>query len=125
MTDSTPTGAEAERSASTPHSHASRESLEELGVSAEQGLNAAEAKERLEEAGPNVLARDSRGRISRILWHQLNDPLMYVLLGSGTLPGSRGASLRTQGRQALDPRRVRKRRLPHRPRAARTVTYQG
>ena len=125
MTDSTPTGAEAERSASTPHSRASWESLEELGVSAEQGLNAAEAKERLEEAGPNILARDSRGGISRILWHQLNDPLMYVLLGSGTLPGSREASLRTQGRQALDPRRVRKRRLPHRPRAARTVTYQG
>lgn len=39
----------------------------------------------MEEAGPNVLARDSRGGIPRILWRQINDPLMYVLLGSGTL----------------------------------------
>ena len=125
MTNSTPTGAEAERNASPPHSHASRESLEGLGVSAEQGLDVAEAKKRLEEAGPNVLAQDPRGGVLRIIWHQLNDPLMYVLLGSGTLPGSREASVRTQGHQALDPRHVRKRRLPHRPRAARTVAYQG
>ena len=39
----------------------------------------------MEEAGPNVLAWGSRGGIPRILWRQINDPLMYVLLGSGTL----------------------------------------
>ena len=85
MTSSIPANTEAERSASAPHSRASRESLEELGVSAEQGLDAAEAEKRLERAGPNVLARDSRGGIPRIFWRQINDPLMYVLLGSGTL----------------------------------------
>jgi magnesium-transporting ATPase (P-type) len=85
VTNSTPACAEAERNASPPHSRASWESLEELGVSAEQGLDAAEAKKRLEEAGLNVLARDPRGGVLRSLWRQLNDPLMYVLLGSGTL----------------------------------------
>ena len=85
MTNSTPASTEAEGRASAPHSRASRESLEELGVSAERGLDAAEAEKRLEEAGPNVLARDSRGGIPRILWRQINDPLMYVLLSSGTL----------------------------------------
>ena len=58
MTNSTPAGTEAKRNASAPQSSASRESLEELGVSTEQDLDAAEAEKRLEEAGPNVLARD-------------------------------------------------------------------
>ena len=66
MKNSTPTGTEAQRKAAPPHSRASRESLEELGVSAEEGLDAAEAEGRLEEAGPNALARDSRGGIPRI-----------------------------------------------------------
>ena len=85
MTNSTPASTEVERRASAPHSRAARESLEELGVSAEQGLNAAEAEKRLEETGPNVLAWGSRGGIPRILWRQINDPLMYVLLGPSTL----------------------------------------
>jgi len=42
VTNSTPVSTEAERGASAPHSRASQESLEELGVSAEQGPNAAE-----------------------------------------------------------------------------------
>jgi hypothetical protein len=83
VTNSTPTSTEAERNASTPHSHASRESLEELGVSAEQGLDTAEAKKRLEEAGPNALARDSRRGIPRLLWRQINDPLT-ALTGRGS-----------------------------------------
>jgi len=85
VTNSTPAGAEAKRGASPPHSRAARGSLEELDVSAEKGLDAAEARRRLEEAGPNVLARGSRGGALRILWRQINDPLMYVLLGSGAL----------------------------------------
>ena len=88
MTNSTPAGTAgtgAKPNAAAPHSRASREILEELGVSAERGMDAAEAERRLQEAGPNALTRDSRGGIPRILWRQLNDPLMYVLLGSGTL----------------------------------------
>ncbi len=88
MTNSTPTGAEAERSASPPHSHASRESLEGLGVSAEQDLNAAEAKKRLEEAVPNVLAQDPRGGaafpLRRVLGKCLN-PILKIT-GWGTRP---------------------------------------
>lgn len=85
VTNSTPASTKAERNAPPPHSRAARESLQELGDFVEKGLDAAEAKRRLEEAGPNVLARDSRAGIPRILWRQINDPLMYVLLGSGTL----------------------------------------
>ena len=41
----------------------------------------------MEEAGLNVLARDSRGGVLRILLRQLNDPLMYVLLVFALLDG--------------------------------------
>ena len=44
---------------------------------------------------------------------------------SGARPGRRETSLRSQGLQTLDPRRVRRLRLSYRPRAARTVTHRG
>ncbi len=52
MKNSTSTGTEAQRKAAPPHSRASWESLEVLGASAEEGLDAAEAERRLEEAAP-------------------------------------------------------------------------
>ena len=66
VASSTSADTEAKRNASPPHSRASREILDDLGVSAERGMDAAEAERRLEEAGPNALARDSRGGIPRI-----------------------------------------------------------
>lgn len=48
-------------------------------------MDAAEAKDRLQTSGPNVLQSSSRAGLLRILWRQINDPLMYILLGSGTL----------------------------------------
>ncbi len=85
MTNPTPTDTEAGRKALPPHSRTPREILEGLGVCAGQGLDAAEAKDRLEKAGPNVLQSGSRSGLLRILWRQINDPLIYILLGSGTL----------------------------------------
>ena len=44
-----------------------------------EGLTEAEAEERLEEIGPNVLAKDQRTGISRLLWHAILNPLVVLL----------------------------------------------
>jgi hypothetical protein len=46
---------------------------------------AAEAKRRLEEVGPNVLDRASGEGAWGILWRQVNDPLIWVLLASAAV----------------------------------------
>ncbi|MEW6635264.1 MAG: HAD-IC family P-type ATPase [Actinomycetota bacterium] len=61
-----------------------REALEALG-SGESGLSAAEAERRLAETGPNVLRRSGGDGPLKILLRQLNDPLIYVLLGAVAL----------------------------------------
>ena len=45
-----------------------------------EGLTTEEAAERLAEHGPNVLAKDQRAGIGRLLWHAVLNPLV-VLLG--------------------------------------------
>ncbi len=50
--------------------------------SSADGLSAAEAKKRLSEHGPNVLRRVAGDGPLRILWRQINDPLIWVLIGS-------------------------------------------
>ncbi|MGH3088610.1 MAG: cation-translocating P-type ATPase [Rubrobacteraceae bacterium] len=66
-------------------SRPARELLEEFATSVEGGLGVGEAERRLDEVGPNVLERGSRGGVIRMFLRQVNDPLMYVLLGSGAL----------------------------------------
>ena len=61
------------------------EVLEALGVSAEEGLGEAEVRERLEEFGRNVLAKGSGEGVLKLLWRQVHDPLIYVLLASAIL----------------------------------------
>ena len=61
------------------------EVLRALGTSAEEGLGAEEAKRRLEEAGPNVLDRASGEGVWKILWRQVNTPLIWVLIASSVL----------------------------------------
>ncbi|MEJ7843849.1 MAG: cation-transporting P-type ATPase, partial [Rubrobacter sp.] len=61
-------------------SRATEEVLRVLDTSAEGGLHAAEAKRRLDTVGPNVLDRVSGEGVWRILWRQVNDPLIWVLL---------------------------------------------
>ncbi len=62
-----------------------QEILAELGVSADEGLSSAEANKRLRDVGPNVLQRGSREGPLRLLWRQINNPLIYVLLGAAAL----------------------------------------
>jgi magnesium-transporting ATPase (P-type) len=66
-------------------SRPAEEVLRSLGTSAEEGLGAEEAKKRLEEVGPNVLDRASGEGALRILWRQVNTPLIWVLLASSAL----------------------------------------
>ncbi|QIN81347.1 HAD-IC family P-type ATPase [Rubrobacter tropicus] len=60
------------------------EVLRKLG-SSEEGLGVAEAEGRLAEVGPNVLQRARGDGPLKILWRQVNDPLIYVLLGAVAL----------------------------------------
>ena len=59
--------------------------VRDLGTSAEGGLDAAEAERRLREFGPNVLDRAPGEGIWKILWRQVNTPLIWVLLASSAL----------------------------------------
>lgn len=51
----------------------------------EAGLTTDEAKRRLAANGPNVLPRQSRDGSLRLLWRQVNSPLIWVLIGSALL----------------------------------------
>jgi len=53
--------------------------LAELNTS-EQGLTAAEARERLGRFGPNKLAEEERISLLKIFLHQFTSPLIYILL---------------------------------------------
>ena len=57
----------------------------DLGTTAEGGLDRAEAERRLGEFGPNVLDRVSGEGAWRILWRQINTPLIWVLIASSAL----------------------------------------
>lgn len=63
--------------------------LEMLGSSA-SGLTNAEAGERLLKFGANQIQRKSRDGIGRLLWRQINSPLIWVLIGSSTIAISIG-----------------------------------
>ena len=67
------------------HSRSQEEVLGELDTASEDGLGTAEAGERLEKFGPNVLEKSSGDGVLQLLWRQINDPLIYVLIVSGAL----------------------------------------
>ena len=67
------------------HARPWREILRELAVDKETGLGEEDARRRLEKFGPNALQRGSREGPLRLLWRQINNPLIYVLLGSAAL----------------------------------------
>ncbi|MDY7227493.1 cation-translocating P-type ATPase [Hyalangium rubrum] len=50
-----------------------------------EGLSLAEARERLARYGPNVLERESQSGPWRVLFRQINNPLIWVLLGAAAL----------------------------------------
>lgn len=62
-------------------------------ASAESGLSDAEARARLERYGPNVLPKNSGPGVLELLWRQLNNPLIYVLLGATALSLALGKTI--------------------------------
>jgi len=54
------------------------------------GLNLEEAKKRLSEYGANQLKRGSKDGVIKVLWRQINNPLIWVLIGSSTLATALG-----------------------------------
>ncbi|MDP8939219.1 MAG: HAD-IC family P-type ATPase [Actinomycetota bacterium] len=66
------------------HSLSSGTALDELETR-DDGLSAEEARKRFEQVGPNVLQRSSGDGVLKLLWRQINDPLIYVLLASSAL----------------------------------------
>jgi P-type Mg2+ transporter len=55
-----------------------------------EGLTVLEAQERLEEYGPNVLARDQRAGFGKLLWHAMLNPLVLLLAALATLSFATG-----------------------------------
>lgn len=64
------------------HACAAGQVLDALGVTRE-GLAASEAAHRLAHHGPNVLPRAKRDTPLELLWRQINNPLIWVLIGAG------------------------------------------
>lgn len=58
-----------------------------------QGLSASEAQARLERYGPNLLARRQGDTVWTLLWRQINNPLIWVLLASAALAIALGKPL--------------------------------
>lgn len=53
--------------------------------SSETGLSQDQARECLHLHGPNQISSKPQDRVFQLLWRQINNPLIWVLLGSGTL----------------------------------------
>ena len=53
--------------------------------SGQKGLSSSEAAERLQQYGTNLIVRKKQAGPLTILWRQINNPLIWVLLVSGTL----------------------------------------
>ncbi|WP_319575239.1 HAD-IC family P-type ATPase [uncultured Desulfobacter sp.] len=53
--------------------------------SSEAGLSADQATERLRIHGPNLIRKTKHDGILRLMWRQINNSLIWVLLASGTL----------------------------------------
>ncbi|MCA1759810.1 MAG: HAD-IC family P-type ATPase, partial [Bacteroidales bacterium] len=53
--------------------------------SSEKGLTSEEAKKRFQQYGPNQIKRKRKDGPLTVLWRQINNPLIWVLIGSSTL----------------------------------------
>lgn len=58
--------------------------------SSANGLNSEEVKDRLKTYGVNELKRKSKDSVLKVLWRQVNNPLIWVLIGSSTLATALG-----------------------------------
>lgn len=71
--------------ATTWHDQDSEKVLSQLSTNPEQGLDQAESARRLAENGPNVLPKSAGDTPLQIIWRQINDPLIWVLIGSSAV----------------------------------------
>src|SRR5690606_7109297 len=53
--------------------------------STKSGLSSDEAKQRYEKYGPNLIEKTKKDSIAKLLWRQINNPLIWVLIGSSLL----------------------------------------
>lgn len=56
--------------------------ISQLDASLENGLSSAEAAQRLHQNGQNILPKGGGDTPLQVLWRQINDPLVWVLIGS-------------------------------------------
>ena len=75
------------------HALEAQTALATLASSEEQGLSATDAGERLGRHGPNVLKHRPGASVVRLLWRQINSPIVYLLLGSALLAVALGKVL--------------------------------
>ncbi len=66
------------------HATESDQVINALGSSL-RGLASDEAKIRLQQYGPNQIKRKSGDGVLKLLWRQINNPLIWVLIGSSTV----------------------------------------
>jgi Ca2+-transporting ATPase len=65
------------------HATPSEDVVRRLGTDTTSGLSSAEAAKRLAEYGPNVLPKAKGDTALTLLWRQINNPLIWVLIASG------------------------------------------
>lgn len=68
----------------TWHAKPFQEIISSVG-STENGLTSEEAKKRFQQYGPNLIKRKRKDGPLTVLWRQINNPLIWVLIGSSTL----------------------------------------
>src|SRR5690606_12460960 len=57
---------------------------EEIG-SSKKGLSSEEAKKRFDKYGPNLIQKTKKDSAWKLLWRQINNPLIWVLIGSSLI----------------------------------------
>ena len=67
------------------YSKPSQDILAELQTDVEKGLSSAEAQKRLEKYGPNQFEEGEKSSLLKMLWDQINDPLIWILLVAATI----------------------------------------
>lgn len=72
------------RSTTPWHAKSAEEIFKELKTS-EEGLNDAEANQRLKQYGVNELRKKTNRTILQMLWEQLKDPMILILIGAAVL----------------------------------------
>lgn len=89
----TPAAATASSHSRAWHALEPEAAIAELASRADHGLAASEAAARLQKHGPNVLKRARGPSLLALVCRQINNPIVYLLVGSGTLAAALGKVL--------------------------------